>query len=292
MNASTPAPRTKVELPKLTVQEGDGEYLLFIGDTWIEWVLDEQPLTEIAHRCNVHDELVRERDELLTALAKHLDERRVVLIDVQNQIEVQRDVLLDRIQTLENGLKQTLSEFVIYGGYGNFVAERMRTIIRSTLGYDSSDAALSTATDTNTTVRTPDQMDGLVMHLIAAEKISVEMERALSDFIEAHRVALVRAQKAEARETYLKQSRDYQADRTNAALAHIKTLETKAQALVDMYVANQGTRHEFISCITPNHTIGDDPVKRAADLTWRAWDELRAALSTIDAQPQADGGGA
>ncbi len=45
-------------------------------------------------------------------------------------------------------------------------------------------------------------------------------------------------------------------------LKHCDGLESILEALVDKYVANKGTKSEFISCITP---------EKRTDHTWLLW---------------------
>lgn len=55
-------------------------------------------------------------------------------------------------------------------------------------------------------------------------------------------------------------------------------LERACEGLVKMYVANLGTPHEFISCITPPHASQMTKKQRAESKHWAAWDAARAAL--------------
>lgn len=60
--------------------------------------------------------------------------------------------------------------------------------------------------------------------------------------------------------------------------AKCKAMEAALSTLVKMYVANLGTRHEFISCITPRHASAMSKRERKESETWAAWDAARAAL--------------
>ncbi len=60
--------------------------------------------------------------------------------------------------------------------------------------------------------------------------------------------------------------------------------------LVDMYVANKGTKSEFITCITPPVSSQMSVEQRAKSKTWKAWDNAREALAALDRTAPADGG--
>lgn len=64
-----------------------------------------------------------------------------------------------------------------------------------------------------------------------------------------------------------------------ALLARIEQLETALKGLVGLYIANAGTEHEFISCITPAHAGDLTPQRRKMDRVWKVWDQARAALT-------------
>ena len=51
--------------------------------------------------------------------------------------------------------------------------------------------------------------------------------------------------------------------------------------LVEMYIANRGSDHEFICCITPKAASKMTYLERMKDKTWRAWDEARIVTSTL-----------
>ncbi len=53
------------------------------------------------------------------------------------------------------------------------------------------------------------------------------------------------------------------------------------EKLIDLYVANPGTEHEFISGITPKHACYMTKKERAECDVWSAWDEARAALAAL-----------
>lgn len=50
------------------------------------------------------------------------------------------------------------------------------------------------------------------------------------------------------------------------------------KTLVDMYVANQGTDGEFITCITPPHASEMTKKQRKASKYWSAFDEAREII--------------
>ena len=45
------------------------------------------------------------------------------------------------------------------------------------------------------------------------------------------------------------------------------------EGLVKLYVANKGTEHEFISCITPSHASDLTRRERKQCRVWKAWDK-------------------
>lgn len=55
-------------------------------------------------------------------------------------------------------------------------------------------------------------------------------------------------------------------------LKYCEELESILEALVDKYIANKGTKSEFISCITPE--------KRTSH-TWLLWTEAMRILTKI-----------
>lgn len=59
-------------------------------------------------------------------------------------------------------------------------------------------------------------------------------------------------------------------------------LREALSALVKKYVANLGTEHEFICCITPKSSHFLSPKARARDKIWKLWDAARAALGTAN----------
>lgn len=60
-----------------------------------------------------------------------------------------------------------------------------------------------------------------------------------------------------------------------------KELIEAAEAIVKMYVANRGTDHEFISCITPPHASEMTKKERKQQKNWAAWDRLRTAIEQV-----------
>lgn len=57
--------------------------------------------------------------------------------------------------------------------------------------------------------------------------------------------------------------------------------------LVNMYVLNQGSDHEHITCYSPLPSSNLTAKQRAKSETWKAWDEARAALASAPApQPE------
>lgn len=64
----------------------------------------------------------------------------------------------------------------------------------------------------------------------------------------------------------------------DAALARVRRLEGALKPLIALYVANVGSAHEFITCITAKHASGMTGDERATSKVWRAWDEARAAM--------------
>ena len=52
--------------------------------------------------------------------------------------------------------------------------------------------------------------------------------------------------------------------------------------LVDMYVANQNTPHEFITCITPKGLWQLTTKQRKKCKVWRAWDKARKLLGVLE----------
>lgn len=61
--------------------------------------------------------------------------------------------------------------------------------------------------------------------------------------------------------------------------ARISRLETCLDDLVRYYVANLGTKSEFISCITPRSASSMTKVERKACPAWSKWDAARNALA-------------
>lgn len=57
-------------------------------------------------------------------------------------------------------------------------------------------------------------------------------------------------------------------------------LEAACGTLVNMYVANLGSKHEFICCITPRHASQMTAKQRKKCEVWAAWDAARKALSS------------
>lgn len=55
-------------------------------------------------------------------------------------------------------------------------------------------------------------------------------------------------------------------------LSHVRDA---AEKLIVMYVANRGTSHEYISCITPKHACHLTLKQRLESDVWSAWDGLR-----------------
>ena len=53
--------------------------------------------------------------------------------------------------------------------------------------------------------------------------------------------------------------------------------------LVKLYVANKGTRHEFISCITPSHASDMTKRERKQCRVWKAWDKAVKVIDTAKA---------
>lgn len=51
------------------------------------------------------------------------------------------------------------------------------------------------------------------------------------------------------------------------------------EALVNMYIANKGSDHEFVKCITPRHASEMTDEERKLDKTWSVFDAARAAIS-------------
>ncbi len=63
----------------------------------------------------------------------------------------------------------------------------------------------------------------------------------------------------------------------------IRELLEKSEALIALYVANLGTKDEFISCITPPVALVMGPDERKKNKAWIAWDDLRAAIARVRA---------
>lgn len=61
-----------------------------------------------------------------------------------------------------------------------------------------------------------------------------------------------------------------------------KKLEEALKTLVDMYVANKGSKSEFICCITPIHSRDLTFNERRSNPVWKAWDNAREALGEFD----------
>jgi hypothetical protein len=57
------------------------------------------------------------------------------------------------------------------------------------------------------------------------------------------------------------------------------------QTLVNLYVMNQGTAYEYISCITPKHAVSMTARERATSECWSAWDRACAVLAALKSRP-------
>ena len=52
-----------------------------------------------------------------------------------------------------------------------------------------------------------------------------------------------------------------------------------AELIINMYIRNQGTDSEFITCITPRGAYGMTRKERKTDETWRAFDKIRELVA-------------
>lgn len=59
-------------------------------------------------------------------------------------------------------------------------------------------------------------------------------------------------------------------------------LRAALRSLVDLYIKNAGTKHEFITTITPKHSCDLTFAQRRSDPTWRAFDNARELLGDFD----------
>ncbi len=50
------------------------------------------------------------------------------------------------------------------------------------------------------------------------------------------------------------------------------------EVLVELYVANKGSKHEFIKCVTPKSGYKLTQKQRASCKFWAAWDAARDAI--------------
>lgn len=57
-----------------------------------------------------------------------------------------------------------------------------------------------------------------------------------------------------------------------------RSLRAVLKNLVNLYVQNKGTVHEFISCITPKSACEMSTEERIKDSIWSVWDRARALL--------------
>ena len=58
----------------------------------------------------------------------------------------------------------------------------------------------------------------------------------------------------------------------------IKTLKECLKSLVDVYIANKLTRHEYIRCITPKGAYDMTWDERANNKYWQVWDKARELI--------------
>lgn len=61
-------------------------------------------------------------------------------------------------------------------------------------------------------------------------------------------------------------------------LRRTQDLENILSKIVDTYVANRGTKHEFICCITPKPSVDLTPEQRKEDSIWSMFDQARKLL--------------
>lgn len=128
-------------------------------------------------------------------------------------------------------------------------------------------------------------------------KAELELSNSISESHCDHRRDLAqqlsaetaKRQEAEAQLDMEKCGRELAQDLAEKAAAERDSLRSQVAMLRDAlgvligkYVANIGTEHEFISCITPHHASDMTEKQRNTCPIWKAWDKARAVLAATE----------